>query len=43
MHDLMLFVAVHVDAVRLCLSTAAINGLIVRPPDDIRIWRATVE
>jgi hypothetical protein len=35
-------VIVHVDRVRLCLWTAAINGPILHPPDDIWVWRATV-
>jgi hypothetical protein len=36
-------VVVHVDGVRLCLSTAATNGHIVHPPDYISVWRAMVE
>jgi hypothetical protein len=34
---------VHVDGVRLCLGTAASNGPIVHPPDDMLVWRAMVE
>jgi hypothetical protein len=34
---------VQVDVVRLCLWTAATNGPTIHPPDDIWVWRATVE
>jgi hypothetical protein len=37
------YVYIHVDGVRLCLLTAASNGPVVHPPDDICVWRAMVE
>jgi hypothetical protein len=32
------FAVIHVDVVRICLRTAAINGPIVHPPRDVRVW-----
>jgi hypothetical protein len=37
------YVYIHVDGVRLCLLTAASNGPVVHPPDDICVWTAMVE
>jgi hypothetical protein len=34
---------VHVDGVRLCLWTAATNGPLVHPPDNVWVWRGKVE
>jgi hypothetical protein len=34
---------VQVDRMRRCIQTAATNGPIVHPPDNIWVWRATVE
>jgi hypothetical protein len=38
-----LVVHAHVDGMRLCLCTVATNGPTVHPPDDMQVWRLTME